>query len=404
MGVRGLAAAGTAMAAVAALAPTAQGRGLGSTAWPLDATEVSCPGFVNVVGYQTEAGSSWTVPNRGVLTSWSTNVAAADPGRSASIVILRRAGADLTIAAVDTAVLPASPPGGIATFRPAARIDLQPGDRLGIAATSRATCGWTDGAIPSGRQAAIGEATPGIAPGATLTEYIAPTPASQINLAAEVLEATDVRVAAAAAPANVVAGGLASLSATVANAGPASTAVTVTDTVPAGLTIETAVAGGGSCGVAGQQVTCEIPSLASGASVPVVVLVTPAAPGTFVNAVAAEPELEAAPADNAASATLTAVRPPEGRERIVVVPAEPRCFVPALTRAPLAVARGLLRQLDCRVGNVTRQRSARVPRGAVIATKPGRGTYRVGTVVRVVVSSGRPPRKPARRARAPARR
>src|SRR5690349_7655122 len=109
MGVRRLAAgAAVTTAALAAVAPAAQGRTLGSAAWPLDATEVACPWIDDLVGYQAEEGSSWTIPNRGVLTSWSTNVATADLTSSASMVVVRRSGTDLTIAAVDTAALPAA--------------------------------------------------------------------------------------------------------------------------------------------------------------------------------------------------------------------------------------------------------------------------------------------------------
>ncbi|HST38479.1 MAG TPA: PASTA domain-containing protein [Conexibacter sp.] len=390
--------------ALAAFVPAAPGRTLGSAAWPLDATEFSCLVTPGLVGFQaTERVASWTVPDGGVLTSWSTNVIDADPGTSVSIVVLRTVGADLRIVAVDRAALPLQPPaGGVAAFRPATRITLEAGDRLGFSGAFGATCGWQTGAIPTDQRATVWQAAPEVRPGASLTEYYTPQPATQVNLAAEVLEATDLRVTAAAGPANVVVGALAQLSATVSNAGPVATPVTVTDAVPAGLTVQAAVAGGGSCTVAGQLVTCEIPSLAPGASVPVVVLVTPTAPGGYVNRAAAEPALESAPGDNSASATLTAVAPPDGGRRAVervVVPAPPRCVVPTLTRTPLGVARGLLRQLDCRVGTVTRKRSAKVPKGAVISTAPGRGLYRAGSSVRVVVSSGKPARKPARKGR-----
>lgn len=406
MSARRLAGAGavTAATALAALAPAAQGRTLGSAEWPLDAAEYICPAIPGLLGFQeTETVASWTVPNRGVLSAWSTNVADADPGASASVVVLRTTAAGLRIAAVDTAALPPQPPAdGIATFRPAARIVLEAGDRLGFAGTVGATCGWQGGTIPSAQRATVWQATPDVRPGAALAEHYTPQPSTQLNLAADVLEATDLRVTAAAGPANVVVGALAQLSGTVANAGPVASAVTVTDTVPAGLTVGTAVVGGGSCAVAGQQVTCEIPSLAPGASVPVVVLVTPTAPGSSVNRLAAEPALDLAPADNSATATLTAVAPPSGGDggrrgdRVVIPPPLPRCVVPTLTRTPLAVARGLLRQLDCKTGTVTQRRSTSVPKGAVISTRPGRGLYRAGSSVRIVVSSGKPPRKPAR--------
>lgn len=398
-------------AAAALLGPgAAQGRTLGTVAWPAgEPDEVACDvAAPPSVGYQeSETGTSWTVPGRGLVTSWSTDVETADPGAGVSLVVLRPGVSGQTIVAVDTRTFPAPlPAGGVATFRPASAIAVEPGDRLGIAGTAGAICGWRGGAIPAGLAAVVGRAAPSVTPGALVTPWVGPLASpSHLNLAAEILEAVDVRVTAAAGPANAVAGGLAQLSATVANAGPAASSVTVTDTVPAGLSIVTAVAGGGSCAVAGQQVTCEIPSLEAGASVPVVVLVTPAAPGAYANTVAAEPPLELAPADNAASATLTVAAPPSAPEPPVdppppgpPAPPTPRCVVPALTRTPLAVARGLLRQLDCKPGAVTRQRSAKIPRGAVIATRPGRGRYRAGSTVRLLVSSGKPPRRTVRRA------
>lgn len=416
MGARRLAGAGIGMAAtVAALAPSAaQGLTLGSASRPQGADEVVCPGIDDLVGRQAgETTTSWTVPSHGLLTSWSTNVADADPGRSASLVVIRSVGSELRIAAVDAAALPSPPADGIATFRPATPIAVEPGDRLGVSGTQGATCGWENGPLPSEQRAEVLLAAPQIAPGAVLSSWIAPDPGTQINLAAELLEATDLRVSATAGPAIAAPGGLAQLSGIVSNAGPAASAVTISDTIPAGLTIQTAVVGDGRCTVAGQQVSCTIPSLAPGASAPVVVLVTPTAPGGYANTLTAQPALELTPADNSASATLTVAAPPSGddgrrtggdgagRDRILA-PA-PRCVVPSLARTPLAVARGLLRQLDCTSGPVTKQRSARVPKGAVIATRPGRGLYRAGRAVRLVVSSGKPVRRPARRASTRAR-
>ncbi len=402
MDARRLAGAGavTAATVLAALAPAAQGRTLGTVERPLDATEVDCLGWDRLVGWQVaETRESWTVPVRGVLASWSTNVTEGAPGQSVTLVVLRGAVPALTIAAVDRATFPSPlPAAGVATFSPATPIVLEAGDRLGIAGSSGATCGWRGGAIPAGQRAQVGDAAPGIAPGAIVTESIEESSA-RLNLAAEVLEQTDLRVTASAGPADlVVGGGLGQLSATVSNAGPAPTPVTVTDTVPAGLTVVTAVAGGGSCTIAGQKVTCTIPSLAAGTAAPVVVLVSPTAPGSYANTITADPALEAVPGDNSANATLTAVAP--RRDSVILPePRPPRCVVPRLTRTPLAVARDVLGQLRCRTGKITKQRSAKVPKGTVISTKPGHGRYRAGSSVRLVVSSGKPPRRAARRAK-----
>lgn len=405
---RQLAAASATAAAVVlvALAPAAQGETLGSAARPADAAAVSCYGALGpLVGYQvTESAATWTVPARSALGSWSTNVTAAAGEGSVSLVVLRAAGPDLTIAAVDTAVLPQpAPVGGVATFRPSSPIVLEAGDRLGIAGTAGATCGWQDGEVSSQQSAAVGVAAPGIAPGAIVTESVAPVSSSRLNLAAETWEPTDVRVTAAAGPANVAVGALAQLSGTVTNAGPAATPVTMTDTVPAGLTVTAAVVGAGICGVATQLVTCEIPSLAPGASAPVVVLVTPTAPGVYTNTLTATPALDTAPGDNSATATLTAAAPPlaggggggggADRVRVVVGPPPRRCVVPTLTRTPLGVARGLLRQFDCRPGMVTQKPSAKIPKGTVISTTPGRGQHQAGRSIRIAVSTGKPPRR-----------
>ena len=386
---RRLAVAGAMTVAALAVAPGAQARTIGSAAIPGMSSPSGCFGSPTTALYQAGGESpSYTASNGGTLTSWSVNVTGATPGAPIQLVVLRPEGDHLTVVAVDSRTVPATPPaGGIATFTLATPLALQPGDKFARGgASTDVACYFSGGSVAAEQILAVGEASPGLSAGATVTPSGPGTspPGYQLNLAAEVTEENDIKVTTVAGPANAVAGGLAQLSTSVKNAGVASAAVTVKDTVPAGLAIVSAVAGGGTCTVAGQVVTCSIPSLGAGAAAPVVVLVTPQAAGSYANAVTATAANEVTPVDNSATATLT-VAPAAGPVN------EAACVVPRLKRTPKGVARGLLKQLDCKVAKkATRKVSRKVPKGAVIRTKPGRGEYAEGTRIKLVVSSGKP--------------
>ncbi len=92
-------------------------------------------------------------------------------------------------------------------------------------------------------------------------------------------------VTASSAPSAAAVGSLAALSATVSNSGPDTSPLTFTDAVPAGLTVDSAVAGSGTCTIASQTVTCTITGLASGQTSNVSVVVTPTAVGNYTNTV-----------------------------------------------------------------------------------------------------------------------
>ena len=74
--------------------------------------------------------------------------------------------------------------------------------------------------------------------------------------------------------------------------------------------------------------------------------------------------------------------------QITVSPA-PRCLVPKLRGKPVAMARAAVVRAGCRVGTVTRIRSATVAKGRVVRTTPaaGRSVAR-GTSVALFVSRG----------------
>lgn len=195
----------------------------------------------------------------------------------------------------------------------------------------------------------------------------------------------DASVFTATGPANPTVGNVAVLGSVVGNGGPASgSPISFVDTVPAGLTIDAAGSSSGPCSIQGQVVQCTINGLASGHTATVYVLVTPTAPGSYVNTVGVSDALGVIDpnlSNNQASATLN----------VKAAPSRPtlHCVVPRLRGTPKNVAKGVLRALDCRLGHrIKHAHSAKVPKGDTIRTKPGKGTYAAGERVTLVVSSG----------------
>lgn len=154
-----------------------------------------------------------------------------------------------------------------------------------------------------------------------------------------------------------------------------------------------AFASAGSCTVAGQAVTCTISGLAPGASVPIGVIVSAPSVGTYADQASVAAGLpDPTPADNLATATLTVTAPPIISGTPLPPPA-PKCTVVSLAGAPLAVAKGVITALGCKVGKVTSKRSKKVAKGLVISTTPGAGSYAANTTVDIVKSSGKPKKK-----------
>jgi DNA-binding beta-propeller fold protein YncE len=80
--------------------------------------------------------------------------------------------------------------------------------------------------------------------------------------------------------------------------------------------------------------------------------------------------------------------PGASASRTITVPSA-RCLVPRLVHRTLAAARRVLRRANCRLGRVTRRRSASVPRGRIISQRPApHRRVAVRTQVAVVVSGG----------------
>jgi Domain of unknown function DUF11/PASTA domain len=359
---------------------------LGSSAMPAGSTPNPCgPGVV--LGQATSDPSTpYAAPaGGGAITSWSTNTSGSTAGASVTFLVLRPAGSgNYTVVGVDTETLPTPlPASGVASFPLAQPIAAREGDTLGLYTnSSAATCFFHGGATPvAATLTALAEpAAP--AAGQTLSPAIGNSPAGYtMDVAATLETEQDAAVTTSAAPANATAGSFAVLSSTVTNAGPSSGPITFSDAVPAGLTINSVVAGSGSCSTTGQQVTCTISGLAPGQSAPVIVVVTPTAAKSYANTVSIAVANDHNAANNTASATLTvsAARP------------APKCVVPSLKRTPLSTAKRVLKLLGCKVGKTRKAHSTSVHKGLVVKTSPKAGTYPAGKTVRLTVSSG--PRK-----------
>jgi hypothetical protein len=271
----------------------------------------------------------------------------------------------------------------VASFSLTHPIAAREGDTLGLYNNSgSATCYFHGGSTPvAATLTALTEPTAPAA-GQTLSPPFGNSPGGYTMDVAATLEVVhDAAVTTSAAPANATAGSLGLLSSTVTDAGPSSGAITFTDTVPAGLTIDSAVAGSGSCSTTGQQVTCTISGLAPGQSAPVNIVVTPTAAKSYTNTVSVATANDPNAGNNTASATFT----------VAAAPPAPKCVVPSLKRTPLSTAKRVLKLLGCKVGKTRKAHSTSVNKGLVIKTSPKAGTYPAGKTVSLTVSSG--PRK-----------
>jgi beta-lactam-binding protein with PASTA domain len=78
------------------------------------------------------------------------------------------------------------------------------------------------------------------------------------------------------------------------------------------------------------------------------------------------------------------------RQLTAPAPVAARCVVPKLAGKTLAAATALLKKANCKTGKVTRVKSKKVKRGAVVSSKPKAGTSAAaGTPVALVVSLGK---------------
>jgi uncharacterized repeat protein (TIGR01451 family) len=124
----------------------------------------------------------------------------------------------------------------------------------------------------------------------------------------------DLRVTKSDSPDPVVVGQTLTYSIGVSNAGPdGATGVTLTDTLPAGTSFQSATPSQGSCGQAAGTVTCNLGSLASGASATIEIKVAPQNTGTITNTASATGgQSDPDTANNSATATTTVGFSPVG--------------------------------------------------------------------------------------------
>jgi hypothetical protein len=331
----------------------------------------------------SDPSTPYTIPTAGTITQWQVNATGDTPGAQISLVVLRPAGAaGYTVVGVNTGTLPNPlPAGNIATFTIAAPIVTTSGDILGLYTAVSATCYYSGGST-STADMLIG-LTSGSTPtvGQTLTQIMAAVPSFEMPLSATLTTTVDAGVTASSAPSAPAVGSLAALFATVSNSGPDTSPITFTDAVPAGLTVDSAVAGSGTCTIASQTVTCTITGLASGQTSNVSIVVTPTAVGNYTNTVSvtAAPSPDPNTANNSASASLT----------VGPMLLTPKCVIPKLRGLTPSFAKTLLRALGCTVGHLTRAASKTVPKGLVISTNPGASTVAAGQAVAITISSGR---------------
>jgi hypothetical protein len=385
---------------------------LGSVVQPPGSRADQCPARTAFAQLTSDPSTPYTVPaGDWTLTRWEVNATNYSlPALDVTLVILRPASAGTyDVLATDTEAMPPTLPlDDVVSFTPPSPLAVSGGDLLALYTSSPGlSCFFGAGATPGAATIAELSAPTLPTPGQTLSSTgLNWPPGNRLNLAATIEGDQDVGVAASASPADATVGALAVLGSTVTNHGPEWGPITFADTVPPGLTIESAVAGSGSCATAGQTVGCEIEGLAVGQSAPVSILVTPTAAGSYVNTVLVAPApgtVDPAPGDDSASATLRVApaatgpttpaspsTPARGSTGTIMSPAT--CVVAGLRRVPLPTARRLLLRLGCEAGKVRHAHSRKVAKGAVIRTAPGRGTYAAGRRVGLVVSSG-PPRQ-----------
>jgi hypothetical protein len=356
---------------------------LGTTAQPAGSSSAGC-GAGGLAGQETsDPSTSDTVPAPGgQITQWQTNTTA-DPaaGSALTLVVLRPNDGAYTVVAIDPEATPSPlPADGIATFTPPTPLPVQGGDVLGLYSfAGTPTCAWIGVSDANDRVDVFGATT---APGPGDSETpLGAVGGYLVDVAATLVPSdVDAGVTTSAGAAGATAGRPAVFSSTVLNNGPASAPITFTDQVPEGLTIDSFAAGDGTCSTSGQTVSCTITGLSAGQSVPVDVIATPSAAGSYTNSVSValnagglDPNL----ANNTAAATLSVAS---------TAPAT-SCVVPALKGVPSGLARVVLHDLGCNV-ETAKTHSKSIRKGMVVTTDPGQGTYASQVEVRLIVSSG----------------
>lgn len=330
-----------------AFAAAASASTLGITSPPSGSTGGACG--PEVIAQATDDSTTpYHVPaTGGQITQWQTVTTGETPGAALTFAVLRAGGGGgYTVVGADSETVPNPlPSGGVATYPLSTPIQVQGGDTLALySASAGVKCYFFGGSTPAGDSLiALTDSSPPPSAGQTITMTGVPSgPQFTLNVAATLTPGTeDAAVTTTPGPSGASAGQAALLSSTVTNNGPGASPITFTDTVPSGMTIDSALAAGGSCSVSGQTVTCTLSGLARGQSAPVAVVVTPSSPGSYENNVSVAPPsgtTDPNTANNTASATLN-----------VVLSLPAKCVVPKLKGASSSLAKTVLKDLGCKV-------------------------------------------------------
>jgi uncharacterized repeat protein (TIGR01451 family) len=263
---------------------------------------------------------SYTVPaGGGAITSWSNNtVGLSAPGTSLTLVVLTpNSGGTYTVVGVDAETIPTSIPGsGIVTYTPATPIKVSGGEKLALysndAATGPPIC-WFGGGSPAVLTLDALTTPTAPAPGQTLSQdaVTGPSPPGfQLDASAILSQSADLSVTKTASASSVDVGGQITYTIKVSNAGPSpATATTLTDALPSQVSFVSATGTAGSCS-GSSTVTCNIGTLAAGASATVTIVVNATTAGTATNTAKVSSALpDSNTANNTASVMTTIVKP-----------------------------------------------------------------------------------------------
>ena len=285
----------TALVSLGASASASASTQLGVTAQPSGSSSTAC-GPSNAIVYQatSSATPAYRVPAAGGrITEWKISTTGATAGGSVTFVVLRPAsGGSYTVVAATFETLPNPlPASGVATFPVPTPISVLGGDTLGLyGGVGAVTCYWNGGSVPAENTLGILAEPSAPQAGQTLNPMGSNSPSGfELNLAATLEQSVDAAVTTGSAPTTPTVGNLMVLASTVTNSGPTPGPITFTDVVPAGLTVNSAVAAGGTCSQVGNSVSCTVSDLGVGQTAPVSVVVTPSIAKSYVNTVTVAP-------------------------------------------------------------------------------------------------------------------
>jgi hypothetical protein len=356
---------------------------LGVAGPPANSTSTACPS--QLLGQAVDDPSTpYIIPaGGGAITQWQTYTAGDVAGSSLTLVVLKPAATGTyTVAALDSETLPSTlPVNHIASFTPPSPIAVSAGDTLALYSTAADDCYFYAGSTPADDAVFAASGSGALSDGETVTESGASPGGYTLNLAATLAQTQDAGVQTSLFPSTVAVGGSALLRSVVTNGGPLTGPISFFDPVPSGLQIQSATAGGGSCTVSGQTVSCTISGLPLGQSTTIDVLVNAPTANTYTNVVnvaLAAGANDPNSANNAASASLVVTTLPQ------------QCIVPGLKKVALASARMVLQELGCTVA--VKLEHSSITKGLVISVSASTGTYPLHQLVTLTVSEG--PKKP----------